>query len=406
MTHVTFVTGAYRPDRCGVADYTAHLRGALAKQGVQSTVLTTYTAAQAVNHPSVQGAVANWELGCLVPLVRKIFATETTLLHIQHAAGSFEFQRSLFLLPFLLRRLGYRKPIVTTAHEYGWWEWQPKWIPSGLLEFLKQWGQQRHWWDREDGFLLTESDAILTTNDNIAGVMGERLPWLRDRIYPIPIAANIDVVECDRTHARQQLRRHCGWTEEAQVIAFFGFLHPVKGLETLLKAFSQVVAHHPQARLLMIGGVETLALQGQDAKRYWDKLQQQIVDLELEQWVHRTGYIGGDTASRYLSGTDVGVLPFNPGVTLKSGSLLALLAHQLPTVITQSDETDAALMEAKFVKRVPPREADQLAQALIALLEDADQRQWSGQAGQAFVQQFGWDAIASQHLSIYQSLSQ
>lgn len=229
MTQVTFVTGAYRPDRCGVADYTAHLRGALAKQGVQSTVLTTYTAAQAVNHPSVQGAVANWELGCLVPLVRKIFATETTLLHIQHAAGSFEFQRSLFLLPFLLRRLGYRKPIVTTAHEYGWWEWQPKWVPSGLLEFLKQWGQQRHWWDREDGFLLTESDAILTTNENIAGIMGERLPWLRDRIYPIPIAANIDVVKCDRTHARQQLRRHCGWPAEAQVIAFFGFLHPARG---------------------------------------------------------------------------------------------------------------------------------------------------------------------------------
>ncbi|MBD0269867.1 MAG: glycosyltransferase family 4 protein [Cyanobacteria bacterium Co-bin8] len=401
---VTFVTGAYRPDRCGVADYTANLRSHLAKKGVVSTVLTTHAAAQALQNPSVQGAVDRWNLSSLLPLARKILATETDILHIQHAAGSFEFQRPIFLLPELLKRLGYRQPIVTTTHEYGWWEWQPRWLPAPALEFLKQWGQQRGWWDREDGFLLTNSAAIITTNDNIARIMGERLPGLCDRIYPIPIAANIEVAPVETQTARQHLRQSYGWPQASPVVAFFGFLHPVKGLETLLPAFQQVIETHDQARLLLIGGVETLALQGTDAQNYWDKLQQQITDLGLKDYVSCTGYIPAEDASRYLSGADIGVLPFNPGVTLKSGSLLTLLAHRLPTLITESEETDPVLTTGEVVERVPPRNSDSLAITLTRLLEDAEARTRLSQSGSAFVKRFGWDAIAQQHLEIYEGL--
>ncbi|HEY9737344.1 MAG TPA: hypothetical protein V6D06_13720, partial [Trichocoleus sp.] len=67
---VMFVTGAYRPERCGVADYTAHLRQHLDKAGVASTVLTTHAAAEAVRDSiedcSVYGAVADWKLPSLL----------------------------------------------------------------------------------------------------------------------------------------------------------------------------------------------------------------------------------------------------------------------------------------------------------------------------------------------------
>lgn len=79
-------------------------------------------------------------------------------------------------MPLILRTFGYRQPIVTTVHEYGWWEWQPKGIPPELLEWLKQWGQQRQWWDREDGFLLTGSQAIITTNVEAESAICDRLP--------------------------------------------------------------------------------------------------------------------------------------------------------------------------------------------------------------------------------------
>ncbi|MBW4442630.1 MAG: glycosyltransferase [Plectolyngbya sp. WJT66-NPBG17] len=393
MPQVALIAGTYLPDRCGVAHYTARLRSEL---DVETTVLTTVEAAKTANDSSVLGVVEDWNLQNLPALVQAVHQTKADILHIQHAAGTYGFDRAIFLLPILLRATGWHKPIVTTAHEYGWWEWQPKWISPQLLESLKQWGQQHQWWDREDGFLLTQSAAIITTNDEAKKVIIDRLP--RAKVHRIPIGANIEVIEC--RSARQKLLEQCGWPEDVIAIVFFGFLHPVKGLETLLSAFQNVVQQQPQARLILIGGVESLALRGEDAKQYWNKLETIIANLQLNGKVHMTGYVPGDVASVYLSGADIGVLPFNHGVTLKSGSLLALMAHQLPVIATRS--TDLNL--SNFVKQIPPRDDDALTDALLVLIQDSSERDRLSQQGYQFAQQFNWKTIAQSHLDIYRSV--
>lgn len=260
MFQIALIAGTYLPQRCGVAHYTAHLRQALDE--VQFTLLTTHAAALFHSEAQVMGAVRGWQLQDLPALIRAIRATSAQLLHIQHAAGTYDFERAIFLLPLLLRLSGWFHPIVTTVHEYGWWEWQPPQIPPRLLEGVKQWGQNRGWWDREDGFLLTGSDALITPNSAVAQTMLQRLPHLSDRLHLIPLAPNLDVVPLDREVARRQLRQDCHWPTDAIVLTFFGFLHPTKGLETLLAAFNQMAASHPQTRLLLLGGVESLAYPG------------------------------------------------------------------------------------------------------------------------------------------------
>ena len=404
MLHITLIAGTYEPTRCGVAHYTDRLRIHLGKLGMQSVVLTTHKAAQTADDPDIIGVVHDWSVFGLMPLVRSLHSMPTDLLHIQHAAGTYGFERALFLLPLLLHATGWHKPIVITVHEYGWWEWQPAWLPSRLLEWLKQWGQQQGWWDREDGFLLTHSDAIITTNSEAETALRERLPAFCDRIHRLAIAPNIDVTPIDQTIARQMVRQTCGWTEEAEIIVFFGFLHPVKGLETLLAAFKQVVSTHPQARLLLIGGVESLALVGEQAANYWQKLHTLTSTLALETCVHFTGYITAETASCYLSGADIGVLPFNHGVTLKSGSLLALWAHGLPVIATQSPAPDRELDACLHL--IAPRDVDGLAHALRELLSDRAKRSQLGSAGHNVAQTLAWSGIAETHRHIYQSALQ
>ncbi|MBF2026745.1 MAG: glycosyltransferase family 4 protein [Oscillatoriales cyanobacterium C42_A2020_001] len=403
MTRIVLVAGTYQPNHCGVAHYTHHLRQALHQHQVESVVLTTCEAANKVQEPSVFGVVPDWTLRSLLPLVRAIHQTNANLLHMQHAAGTYQFERAIFLLPLLLRLTGWRSPIVSTIHEYGWWEWQPQWCPAPVLESLKAWGQNQGWWDREDGFLLTQSDAIVTTNRNATQVIHARLPQLRDRLHEIPIGANIGVASIDRAAAQRQVRQVCGWSEKAVIITFFGFLHPVKGLETLLPAFQQVATMHPQARLLLVGGVESLALPDQQAKQYWQKLTEAIAQLNLQNQVYRTGYVDDCTASQYLSGSDIGVLPFNHGVTLKSGSLLAMMAHGLPVIATRSHPPDPDLDEM-LIPQVAPRDVDELAMELNRLLKDSSLREQLGTAGTAFSQKFSWAAIASAHTRIYQTL--
>jgi polysaccharide biosynthesis protein PslF len=398
---IAMIAGTFQPDKCGVAHYTSRLRDVLKKLQIESIVLTTHTAAKEVNNPNVRGVIKNWQFAELMPLVKAIHATKANILHIQHAAGTYSFERAIFFLPLILKATGYRKPIVTTVHEYGWWEWQPKNIPPQLVEWLKTYGQTRDLWDREDGFLLTLSDAIITTNTEAENVIYKRLPKLSNRVFNIPIAANIDVANTDRNTARQKLREICNWSLDTTVIAFFGFLHPVKGLETLLPAFRKILINYPQTRLLLIGGVESLALPGEEANRYWNKLHALVAELNLTDKVHLTGYLDAETASKYLSGADIGVLPFNHGITMKSGSLLTLLAHKLPVIATQHS---TPLPHENPVLLVPPRDIDTLANALLELLKYPDKRTYLGQAGSALIEKFNWTNLARSHFQIYQTL--
>jgi glycosyltransferase involved in cell wall biosynthesis len=350
----------------------------------------------------VKGVVQDWKFADIVSLTPAVHRHRADILHIQHAAGTYGFERAIFLLPLLVRATGWRGKIVTTVHEYGWWEWQPKGIPPQLVEWLKKWGQRRSWWDREDGFLLTLSDAVIATNSDAEAMIHLRLPELTNRLSRIAIATNIEVAPIDRATARQMLREKCTWPEDTIVLAFFGFLHPVKGLETLLPAFKHVLVAQPQARLLLVGGVESLALRGEDAKRYWNKLHSLVQELGLSQLVYLTGYVSAETASHYLTGADMGVLPFNQGLTLKSGSLLALLAHGLPIVATRHT---ASLPDGHPVRLVPPRNIDALAVGLLELLNNPARRTHLGAEGRAFIQNFSWQSIARAHRSVYEKLS-
>jgi hypothetical protein len=113
MTQIALIAGSYQPLRCGVAHYTESLRIALKEQGIQSIVLTTHDAAQSSCDPSVIGVVRGWSLPDLLPLVRSLQAIDPDILHIQHAAGTYGFERAIFLLPLLLKMVGWRIPIVT-----------------------------------------------------------------------------------------------------------------------------------------------------------------------------------------------------------------------------------------------------------------------------------------------------
>ncbi len=401
VTRVVMVAGTYRPERCGVAHYVQRLRSALDERGVSSLVLTTREAARDSKDRRVKGVVRGWGLPDLPALVRAVRRAEPDVIHIQHAAGTYGFKRAVFFLPPLLRAAGCHAPLVTTVHEYGWWEWEPRGVPPGAVEALKSWGQRHGVWDREDGFLLTGSDILLTTNTHAEVSIVERLPWLAPRLHRIPLVANVDIAPVGRDEARDEARSRYGWPPDAEVVAYFGFLHPVKGIENLLKAHKKVLESRPKARLLLIGGVESLALGG-EAAWYWNKLQTFIKELGLDGSVAMTGYVPEDEASRLLSGADVGVLPFNEGVTLKSGTLLALFAHGLPVVATRPDPPEPDLADGRLLRLVKRRDASGISAVLSELLTDAPQRARLGEAGRVYTRNLSWSAIAERHEETYE----
>lgn len=227
--------------------------------------------------------------------------------------------------------------------------------------------------------------------------------WPRGKLRDLAavIAVDVEVAAIGRATAQKILREDCRWHDDTVAIVFFGFLHPVKGLETLLLAFKKVLQTQPQARLLLVGGVESLALRGEDAKRYGDQLHSLVQEFGLAHLVHLTGYVSAETASHYLIGADIEVLPFNHGVSLKSGSLLTLLAHGLPVVATQHT---ASLPDGHPVRLLPPRDIDALVARLLELLNNPAVCIQVGADGRAFMQNFNWQSIARAHSCIYKEL--
>lgn len=405
MTHVAIVAGTYRPERDGVAHYVLRLREALTGRGISSVVLTTREAAREMRDGGVRGIVDGWGPGDLPALVRGIrdaVREGADMVHVQHAAGTYGFRRAVFFLPPLMRAAGVRVPVVTTVHEYAWWEWEPRGVPPALVEAAKIWGQRRGLWDREDGFLLTGSDGLVTTNAPAENAIRERLPSLAGRLRRIPLTANVDVVPIRGEDARREARSRFGWPANAEVVAYFGFLHPVKGIENLLEAHARLLKQRPRARLILIGGAESLALPGEEASSYRNGLEKLVLGLGLGDTVAITGYLPEDEASRLLSGSDVGVLPFNQGVTLKSGSLLTLLGHGLPTVVTRSDPPEPDLSDDGFTRAVERRDIPDIAHAISGLLADPTERERLAERGRDYVHNLSWPTTAQSHEEVYE----
>lgn len=400
MSRIAFIAGTYLPESYSVADYTARLHTSLRDRGVESVVLTTYYAAEAAYDPHALGVVHGWRWVDLKAMVQAVWNSDAQALHIHYHPQIYGDCPAILLLPMLLRLSGWRSPIVTTVHEYGNRKWQERGLLNRFLAWSKQWGQQCQWWDREGGFLLTLSDATIAIAPEVKTIIQARLPNIDRRLWYVPAGTDVQVSESDRSSARQILRQNCNWHQDTIAVTYCGSLSSGQELETLLLAFKQVLSTKPQARLLVMGEIDTAELPVQDASTYLTQLQIAIDELELGSFVHCIGCPDEEIASCYLAGADIGVLDRDVSLDAR-GTLIAFLAYGLPAIATQ---VSPSLPNTHPLLLVPPRDVTALASVLLELIERPEARMQRGQASQVFSQAFNWQNITQQHLEIYQTL--
>jgi glycosyltransferase involved in cell wall biosynthesis len=206
-------------------------------------------------------------------------------------------------------------------------------------------------------------------------------------------------------HLAAAARRRWSLPPDSPLVVFFGFLHPVKGLEYLVRGMVRVRRQLPRARLVLAGGWDSLALPGQEGLGYRDRLLDLIRAADLQQAVQVTGYLDETAVSGLLFAADVVALPFTYGISFKSGSLLAAMAHGRPVVATQPALADPQLRPGEHLLCVPARDSESLAQAILAVLGNPDLQHRLALAGAAAAQPFNWPSIAARHLALYASVT-
>jgi glycosyltransferase involved in cell wall biosynthesis len=355
---VALVCGRYAPRHDGVADYVARLAAALPAHGVRAEVVEAGGRVRA----------AARDLRRLAPDV----------VHVQFAPSAYGYRPGVGLLPSLVGA-----PVVTTLHEYGWWSWPPR-VPGAAWSLLERTGA----WDRETLRLVPASRAVVATNAGHADVLRARL---RREAVVVPIGPNVDRVPADRAEVRRRYRL----PERAPVVVFFGFVHPVKGVRWLLGAVAALRASGlPDLHLVVAGGFESLALPGQEARDFEAEVRGQVADLGLEDCVRITGWVEAGEVSALLQAADVAALPFTHGLTAKSGSMLAVLDHDLPLVGTRGEGTGPELEAAALLG--PVRESEVLAANLRRALAEGPRP-----AARALADAHRWEAVAAAHAQVY-----
>lgn len=365
---VAYVCGGFQPRLDGVSAYVERLVESL-RERIDPIVVTAHPA-DSLCGTQLLALQSEWHTDDLLHTAAALERLDVDLVHIQYAPVAFRWRRAVGLLPLLVR-----SPVVVTAHEF-----EAKTAP-----------------------LLRRADAVITTNAEHAERIASAEAGLRDKLRLVPIGPNI--VPTSDGPALVATRARVRWSVpgDAPLVVFFGFLHPVKGREYLLRAIVQVRARFPNVRLVLAGGWRSLALPGAEGDAYRERLHTLIHEYSLEETVVLTGFLSDAEVSGLLYAADVAALPFTYGLSFKSGALLAAFAHGCAVVGTQAS-VDGSLRSGEQLLAVPPRDADALADAILTLIQDGALRERLARAGPRAAAPFNWQAIAKRHEELYSRL--
>ncbi|HEX5595929.1 MAG TPA: glycosyltransferase family 4 protein [Micromonosporaceae bacterium] len=375
---VAVVHGPGRPDEDGVSDYVARLLRALDKVGVTAI-------------PVQLRPVQNRWLAATARGARRIRRLRPDLVHVQFAPSAYRFSAAPGLLPLLLPR---RLPLVTTLHEYGGWGGP---LPAALCRPVQHSGV----WDRETGRLVPASEVLIVTNQEHAEAVAARTGR---RAVQVPLAPNVDD-HGGAEAARQRWRQRLGLGPDGELLVFFGFVHPVKGVRYLLEALGTLRRVRGDVRLLVVGGFTSQALPEPEAQAFRRELEEISRRCGVAEAVTFTGHLPAPAASAAVHAADVVVLPFTAGVTAKSGSLLTALTHGRPTAVTVPDQPDPILRPDETVAVIPGRrDPEAIADTVQRLLGDASLRRRLADGGRELAARHSWPAVAGAHRQVYERL--
>lgn len=229
-------------------------------------------------------------------------------------------------------------------------------------------------WIMDAGFRA--ADQLIAHNGPIKQLLLDDLAVPSEQIAVIPHLA------CGEVSEAEPMRN----TEDS--ILFFGRIWPYKGLEYLIRAEPLISAQRPNAKIIIAG-------EGEDFAPY----QQMMVNPD--RFVVHNHFIPDSQIPGFFQQADLVVLPYieasQSGVIATAYSFAKpVIASAVGGLCEQVDHGQTGLL-------IPPADAQQLADAILTLLEDRPLRQQLGRNGQRKVES-EWSAatVARQTLQVYE----
>ena len=152
---------------------------------------------------------------------------------------------------------------------------------------------------------------------------------------------------------KNELRLKFGFSVDQQIMLFFGFVRPYKGLDDLLKAHKILITEGHKIRLVIAG-------------EFWEnatKYKEKIHSLGLTEFIKIINeYIPDDEAAQYFEMSDLFVAPYRDAT--QSGVIKAALGFGMPIVLTDVVVDEIIKHFSELCKIVPSKNPQMLAKGI------------------------------------------
>lgn len=383
---IGLVTGEYPPMQGGVGDFTCELAQALAALGHAPHVITTAGGEPPASDDlpqvgQVHRRVRHWGWRSWLTIRDIARQEELDILDIQYQAAAYRMHPAIHFLPAARSWLGL-PPIVATFHDLK----VPYLFPKA--------GPLRAWVVRE---LARRSDGVIVTNYEDEAQLAPCLQlatWER-----IPIGSNIKP-DLPDPYRRDEWRASWGAGPDDVLISYFGFLHPLKGAELLVRALEQLAAQGRPVKALFIGG-QTGSSDADTNAAYAARVQALARELGVAGRIAYTGYVTPRQVTAAFYASDLTALPYLEGASLRHGTLMAALAHGRAIVTTRSSVRTPELRDGENVLLVPPGDYAALADGLARVMDSFALRAQLERGAAQLARHFTWGRIAADTVELF-----
>lgn len=385
MSGIWLVAGEYPPLKGGLGDYTRRLAQAMAGQGIEVRVITRGgTEGDPPRDPGVEvdTGLPGFGADLMAYFWRRLGRERPDVLHIQYQAAAYQLRGGINLLPHLVRLRARRTLRAVTFHDLR----LPYLFPGARP--LRGWAVRT---------LARGSRLAVATN---RGDEAQLQAWLpAQRVLNIPIGSNIQpepLPDWDEVG----WRRERGLPPRVPLLVFFGFLNQSKGVEDLLQAVRLLRAQGRSTALVLMG--DLVGSSDPTNVRVAEGIRRRIGELGLDEQVFFTGYLDPRSISQHFAAATLAVLPYRDGISLRRGTLMAALAHGVPTLSTLPQTSEPALRQGHNIAFAPAADPVALAREIARLLDDRDLRRRLARGARELAEEFAWERLARLHLEAYQ----
>ncbi|MDX6529667.1 MAG: hypothetical protein QOH41_1957 [Blastocatellia bacterium] len=232
------------------------------------------------------------------------------------------------------------------------------------------------------------ADMIITPTESVKREVCQHFNVKPDKVRAIHSAARRSFQPVSFAETAE-IRKRLG-VEDAFLL-FVGTLEPRKNLLTLLKAFEQIITQSSLRPQLVIAGGEGWLMEDT-----FDFVRKSAVAERLL----FTGYLSDDELRALYSSCRVFIYPsVYEGFGLPP---LEAMACGAPVIAGRIPSLQETLGSA--ARLVEPLDVDALAESIIELLEDENQRQLLAAGGPTHAAKFSWEQTARLTLDVYEEL--